>query len=313
MSVRIFVTGDCGYIGSTLTRMLNINGLFSVCGYDIKTGHDIRDYSNLLKAMQECQPDIVIHLADTINPDTCLSVNAIGTRNVVRAMQEVDCYNIIYASTGEVYGDQQNPLSEDLPLLPRTKYACSKTLSEFVIWNHFFLQKQGNYLIYRIFTVAGPSGFPDIDNLQFPNRNNPIQDFLRGQVTIYGKHHKTSDGTQEIDVISLQDVCQAFIQGIIKLGCTQWGLRGIINISSGIPVSIKEIIKIWNNIARDLVYNKDNRRLPFVSYNYEKKRLIDISRCYGANIYTRKILKWEPYHRLEDIIYDLSKQLNGSI
>lgn len=308
MTIRILITGNCGYIGAALTRMLSMSPEFSVFGYDKKNGFDILDYFRLLECMEKCKPDIVIHLADTSDPNTCLTVNVIGTYNVLQAMKEYGCHAIIYASSGEVYGNQTAPICENMPKNPHTKFACSKLLGEYVVWNHFFRNNHGSYLIYRIFTVGGLSGFPNVDNLQFLDRENPVQSLLKGSLVIHGTHHATSDGTREIDIISLTDVCDAFLKGIINIGCRP-NLHHTFNICSGIPVSIKQLLNTWNSIAIQLTYNKDVRRIPFVQSDYKKRRITDISHYYGSNTQANEILGWQPYQELEDIIFNMASQM----
>jgi len=60
--VKVFVTGERGFIGSYLTRRLSkLN--FGWRGFDLRYGKDIRNKYQVYEAFDLYRPDVVIHLA----------------------------------------------------------------------------------------------------------------------------------------------------------------------------------------------------------------------------------------------------------
>lgn len=111
---RVFITGNTGFKGSWLTRILLYFGaevigyslssptepnLFSIAGLDKAFGlkqyyADVRDLEKVKKALQSSQPDIIIHLAaqpivrDSYrDPVTTYSTNVMGTVNICEAIR----------------------------------------------------------------------------------------------------------------------------------------------------------------------------------------------------------------------------------
>lgn len=318
-TISVMVTGHRGYIGSALVQFLSsIRFINRIIGYDISDGNDILDYNNLINVMKSNDIDLVIHLAALScitscneNPRLAIRMNAIGTRNILNAMKECGCNNIIYASTSSVYGNKGDlPYSEDMHLFPCSIYGISKLLGEHAIYNHYELKgNPGSYLIFRMFNVVGSSGFNNIDSNVNPGYDRLFTALQSGNITIYGKNYPTLDGTCERDYVSLKDVCQAYINGIIIM-MSKREIRSTINICSGDTNSVKRIIYLWN-LTRHLIQHKSPRYeksnlLPYVNYTYGSRRKGDPYRIYGSNEKAFKVIRWKPKRKIENIIFDLS-------
>ena len=323
--VNILVTGHRGYIGSALTRYLQYHPVVTkVIGYDIVDGDDIMNLEKLTMVMIRERITVVIHLAASSSVTACnenvksaIAINGVGTRNVLAAMKRSGCTNIIYASTSSVYGNQPDlPYIESDTPLPCSAYGCTKLLGEFVIHNYFEYQQQpGNYLIYRMFNVVGTCGYSDIDNTTHAGYDRLFGALQSGKLTIYGDNYNTSDGTCERDYISLKDVCAAYLQGITKL-VNNNNLRAVVNICTGIPITVKQIITSWNNrhdkiSAAKTEYELYNQ-LPYITYTIGERRLGDPAIVYGSNNEAKQLLNWHPIRKIDDIINDIAidKTLN---
>lgn len=319
MAFNVLITGHCGYIGSALMVYLK-DALFinKLIGYDIVEGDDIMDYSNLVNKLMVHDIDVVIHLAAVSSVSACndqpklaIKINAIGTRNVLRAMRSARTKHIIYASTSSVYGDNipDKGYKENNPLNPCSAYGSSKLLGEQVIFDHYHINNyQGNYLIFRMFNVVGTSGYPKIDSMSNPGYDRIFGALQSGNITIYGNDYKTSDGTCERDYISLKDVCQAYLLGI-KAFFLSDNVRSVINICSGTPISVKALIIKWNRIQQKLKHTSivGLGSLSKVKYEYGRKRRGDPKTVYGSNLKANKIIKWRPLRIIENIIFDIAK------
>ena len=156
---RVFVTGHTGFKGAWLTAMLHELGaeatgyaldpaegcLFEKMGGDTMlhsvTG-DVRYYEKLRSAMQEAQPEVVLHLAAQVPAKDCFEhphytyeTNIMGTVNLFEAIRQCPSVkSVVVVTTDKVYenkGDgavyaETDPLGGDDP------YSSSKTCTEYV-------------------------------------------------------------------------------------------------------------------------------------------------------------------------------------
>jgi UDP-glucose 4-epimerase len=155
---RAFVTGASGFIGSNLVDRLLAAG-FSVVGYDnFVTGRrefvvealrhpeftliegDVLDTAAMAAGMAGC--DIVFHLAANADvrfglehPDKDLQQNTIATFNVLEAMRTSGVRDIVFSSTGSIYGEADViPTPETAPFPIQTSlYGASKLAGEGLI------------------------------------------------------------------------------------------------------------------------------------------------------------------------------------
>ncbi len=129
---RVFITGHTGFKGSWLSRILLFAGaevagyalppstdlnLFSLAGLDGMTHHfgDIRDLERLSSALQEFQPEIVLHLAAQPivrigyrDPVETYSVNVMGTVNIMESVRKTESVrSFLNVTTDKVYQNNE--------------------------------------------------------------------------------------------------------------------------------------------------------------------------------------------------------------
>ena len=149
---RVFLTGGAGFIGSHIVDMLAplgggitiyddlSNGKREYIEHHLKRSNvtflqaDILDRERLIAAL--AGHDLVWHLAantDIIGshhrPETDLHAGTVGTFNVLDAMRKTGVRDMLFASTGAVYGDMcyDSEVSETAgPLLPVSTYGSAK-------------------------------------------------------------------------------------------------------------------------------------------------------------------------------------------
>jgi UDP-glucose 4-epimerase len=320
MSLNVLITGNCGFVGAALTKYLSsISFIRNVVGYDIVNGDDICDTERLTMVMSANSINLVIHLAALSTVSACnespllaVKINASGTRSVLRAMTESGCQHIIYASTSSVYGKSRNlPYRENTLLVPCSPYGISKLLGEHAIFNHYDVQNHpGSYVILRFFNIVGSISYKEVDSVASAGYDRLFGALESGNITIYGNDYHTRDGTCERDYVALKDVCRAILDAISAI-IERKRIRTVVNICRGIPVSVKQIISMWNTISNS-IHNKESgyencHRLPYVKYSYGSRRKGDPARVYGSNDKAYKLIDWKPRKKMEDIIYDLSQ------
>ncbi|CAH8773269.1 dTDP-4-dehydrorhamnose reductase [Paenibacillus dendritiformis] len=156
--MKILVTGANGQLGTDVVR------LFSAYGYDvIGCGRDDLDITNenqCLQKIQSYQPEAIIHCAAytavdqaEANPDEAYRVNAMGTRNIAIAAEQVGA-KLCYISTDYVFsGNDCEPYVEYDNTNPVNVYGKSKRAGELLVQS-----LTSKYFIVRTSWVFGSEG-----------------------------------------------------------------------------------------------------------------------------------------------------------
>lgn len=157
MTLRWFVTGAAGFIGSNVCRYL-LNAGHAVTGFDnfssgkranidrLSSGNgpfdfiegDVRDAAGLKTSMAEVAPDVVLHLAAQVKVQESIldytgtnAVNVGGFLNAIAATHQVGAGRFLFASSCAVYGNNDAfPLNEDSRVDPISPYGLSKLVDE---------------------------------------------------------------------------------------------------------------------------------------------------------------------------------------
>ena len=271
---KVLITGNAGYIGSHLTKMLKNE--YEVYGLDIQDNKepvveqfniDIRKIFNL-----DMQFDTVIHLAALVNvgeseqkPIRYYITNLNGTMNVINRIQSK---NFIFASTGA---------AQDCT----SAYGVSKRAGEDIV-RGFCLDpntRTKNYTIFRFYNVIGSDGFAPTnpDGLMY----NLIKARDTGKFTIYGNDYAESkDGTCVRDYVHVNEICNALKEAIEKPS------NSLECLGHGVGYTVKEIVNKFmevNDIDIDVVYGP--RRKGDIASN-----VLENVSPYMHNLYTMEEL-----------------------
>ena len=262
--MRILVTGCAGFIGSNLIdKLLMMN--FDVVGIDNFDNYYSRNIkeSNLFFAYKQKNFklieldirnkkdfekidgnfDFIVHLAAKAgvrpsleNPNDYISVNVLGTLNVIEFAKIKGVKNIIFASSSSVYGINNNlPWHEnDLDLKPISPYATSKISGELLGKTYSHIDGL-NFTSLRFFTVYGPRQRPDLAINSFFSKimNNE-------SITVFG------DGSSIRDYTFISDI----VNGICNLLNTNLKGYNVYNFGSNNPIILNDMIKIIENIVQ---------------------------------------------------------------
>lgn len=178
MRKKIIVTGGAGFIGSALVRHLilntdhhvlnidaltyagNLSSLASVYGSDRYQFRqlDICNSFEILKCVQNFEPNIIVHLAaeshvdrSIVAPGAFIQTNLVGTFSMVNSALEYwrglsqekqRDFRFHHISTDEVFGALGNDgyFTENTPYDPRSPYSASKAGSDHLVqaWHHTY-------------------------------------------------------------------------------------------------------------------------------------------------------------------------------
>ena len=209
--MRIYITGNKGQLGRTLEKTLRDH---TVSGGDLPEV-DITDLASIRSSIGAFEPDAVIHSAALTdvdgcarNPDLAYRVNAIGTRNVAVACQDVNC-PMVAISTNEVFdGTADQPYLEFDPTRPINPYAKSKHAAEVFVRDllaRFYIVRTawlygygGNNFVAKILKRAKEIGQLRVvaDEIGSPTFANDLAEAVARLITTeaYGIYHFTNDG-----------------------------------------------------------------------------------------------------------------------
>ena len=129
--MRILLTGGSGRLGTELRDLLP--GVIAPSRRQL----NVIDDASVRHALEEAKPDVVIHAAAYTNVSgaerdraMCWAVNVAGTRNVVRAANNVRA-KLIHISTDYVFdGERGGYREDDTPGPPANYYALTKLVAE---------------------------------------------------------------------------------------------------------------------------------------------------------------------------------------
>ena len=108
---------------------------------------DMTDSTNLIRIIQQCQPDEIYNLAAQSHvqvsfevPEYTANADAIGTLRILEAIRILgmqDRCRFYQASTSELYGlVQEVPQRETTPFYPRSPYAAAKLYAFWIVVNY---------------------------------------------------------------------------------------------------------------------------------------------------------------------------------
>lgn len=277
---RVLVLGGNGFIGTNLCAQLKKRG-YEVYSFDRVLPQEFIDGINYIEGdffddntLKEIvnDKDVVFHAISTITPGNSNTEYMRGyQRDFIQSVKLCELVRdnnaklIFLSSGGTVYGIQkEQPIREDTLPHPINHYGNIKLCIENTMIS-FKYQNNVDIVIARISNPYGPGqdsqkGVGFIDAV--------IKNALSGNtIDVYG------DGSVVRDYIYIDDVCYALAELIDKK------LEGfpIVNISTGVGVSINQILDIVKGIHGNL------------KVNYKESRTVDLEKVVLDNSKIRKV------------------------
>lgn len=168
----VLVTGAAGLIGNSVLEQLARRG-DRVVAIDRNAGThaevtildcDLRDTHRLHAIASSTSPDSIIHcgghsgpMVARDNPYDLVSVNVIGTANMLELARIRKMRRFVYCSSASVYGPTiSGPVQEDVVLHPSTVYGATKLAAEQIVLS-YALEHGLDTAALRLAWVYGPN------------------------------------------------------------------------------------------------------------------------------------------------------------
>jgi UDP-glucose 4-epimerase len=302
--MRALVTGGAGFVGSHVVDALLARGDEVHVIDNLSTGSrdnlaagaelhelDIRDPA--VEALgAEIRPETVFHLAAQADVGTSVAspafdaeVNVVGTVRVLEAARAAGARLVFTSTGGVIYGECDEPATEDHVRVPLAPYAMSKLAGEEYVagWNRLH---GTSHVVLRLGNVFGPRQLPSLEG-------GVVSIFLdrlaRGETAdIFG------DGSQQRDFVYVTDVAAAFLRAAERGA-------GVYNVGTGIATSVLDLYRLCAAAV-----NVD--REP----NFAPARLGELRRTVIDPARATRELDWHPETPLADGIARLWDTLSAS-
>lgn len=285
------VTGGAGYIGShTVVALLergrdvvvvddlsnssevSLDRVRALTGRDVTfVKADVTDRAALDEVFSEHQIDSVIHFAglkavgeSVTEPLRYYRTNLLSSMNLLGAMADHDCWDLVFSSSATVYGDPETlPIPENAPTGATNPYGQTKLMIEDICRDVALSDPRWRISLLRYFNPVGahPSGNIGEDPNGPPNNLVPyvmqVAVGRRDKVSVFGDDYDTPDGTGVRDYIHVVDLALGHIAALDHLpkGCD------VYNLGTGNGASVLEIIEAARKVSgSEIPYEISERR-----------------------------------------------------
>lgn len=321
--MNIFVAGGAGYIGShTCVALLQAghsvvvadnftnSSCESLAAVRLITGRelsfyevDVTDAVAVETIFHRHRFDGVIHFAgfkavgeSVENPLAYYRNNVLSTVVLAEACRRQGVSRFVFSSSATVYGDNQSPLLETLPLLPTTNpYGETKVISERILTDVTKTDSSFSVALLRYFNPVGAheSGLLGEKPKGTPNNLMPyivqVAKRQRDCLPVFGGDYPTVDGTGVRDYIHVMDLAEGHIAAlsIIKSGVH------VYNLGTGKGTSVLQLVKTFEAVTG-----------ARVTYEVVGRRPGDLAECYASVGKAKRELAWTAKRDLADMCRD---------
>lgn len=265
--MKLLVTGACGYKGSVLVPKLLALG-HEVTAFDIQWfGDELTAHPNLQVIRGDVRDadsipldgvEAIIHLASVANdpcgdldPKLTWEISALATMRLADKAARQGIRQIVYASSGSVYGVKAEPqVTEDLELTPITEYNKTKMVAERVLLSY------RDTMAVQIVRPATVCGLSPRMRLDVAVNMLTMQALTKGRITVFG-------GDQVRPNIHIDDITDLYIYlldrpeltGVYNAGFENISIRDIAErVTAVVPA---EVVFTPSNDPRSYRQNSD--------------------------------------------------------
>ncbi|MEL7568054.1 MAG: UDP-glucose 4-epimerase GalE [Dehalobacterium sp.] len=222
--------------------------------------------------------------------------NIVSTMTLAKLCRQYGVKRFVFSSSATVYGENEVPFKESMPLLPTTNpYGETKAISERILTDIVKANPDWSVALLRYFNPVGAheSGLIGEAPNGIPNNLMPyITQVAKGKLEklrIFGNDYNTVDGTGIRDYIHVCDLAEGHVAALDKLTA---GVH-IYNLGTGHGVSVLQLVKAFKEAnGLDLPYEITGRRPG------------DIAECYADVSKAERELGWKAKRDLVDMCRD---------
>lgn len=245
-TLRVFLSGGSGFIGSSAIKALEDDGHEVVTIIRDRTNNnrlskihaqpnivygDLRDYNTVLRTVRDYEVDVICHLAadavvktSLLQPNLTFENNLLTTINIAEVSRKADVKHLIMWSTDKIFGNGPYPASDDQIPNPQKPYETSKYCSE-LIMKSYSLTYNIPLTTTRCCNVYGPyDTSPRVVS-------NTIKSCLKEQSPIIYKNNNTKR-----EYIYIDDAADALVHIV------QNKLLGNFNVSTGETKTQEDVV-----------------------------------------------------------------------
>ncbi len=321
------VTGGAGYIGSHTSVVLQEAGyevliIDNLSNARADVPHRIAGISGIQPAFIKADlcnekdldycfdrhPDIagVIHFAayKSVGESSAFPLkyyhnNLAGTINLLKAMQQANCRNLVFSSSCTVYGQpDQLPVSEEAPLKEAfSPYGNTKRICEEIIRDQAGASSL-QAIALRYFNPIGAHHSAQIGELPVGIPNNLVPYLTqtaagkRERLKVFGRDYNTHDGTGIRDYIHVVDLAEAHLEAIRRL-LEQKNKEAfeVFNLGTGTGYSVLDIINTFEKVSG-----------VRVRHEFTDRRAGDIESVWADPSKANRYLGWKARLGLEEML-----------
>jgi len=321
--MNILITGGAGYIGSHTCVALLERGYDVVIADNFANSSptvlqrireitkrdfrhyeiDVTDADAVERLFQTHKIDGVIHFASLKSvgesvhkPLEYYRNNLLGTIVVANSCIKYGVRKLVFSSSATVYGDQEVPLVESMPMHVTTNpYGETKAMSERILTDAARAHPQLAVSLLRYFNPVGAheSGLIGESPRGVPSNLMPyITQVAKGKLKklhVYGADYPTIDGTGVRDYIHVVDLAEGHIAALERL---EEGVH-VYNLGTGQGTSVLQLVKTFEQV--------NGVKIP---YEIVGRRQGDVAESYADVSKAWRELGWAAKRGIEEMCRD---------
>ncbi len=306
---------------------------------------DLTDATNLIRIVQEVQPDEIYNLAAQSHvkvsfetPEYTADANALGTLRLLESIRILGLEQrtrFYQASTSELYGKvQEIPQTERTPFYPRSPYACAKLYAYWITVNYresyglfacngiLFNHEspiRGETFVTRKITRAAARIALGLENRLFLGNLNAMRDWGHARDYVRAQWLALQQDVPDDYVIatgeqhSIRELCQkAFEEVGIQL---DW--RGTGTSEQGVVAGVRPS-PLLEQYSRYCRLPEHRVGTPIVLVDPRYFRPTEVESLIGNPAKAKSVLGWQPEVTFDELVkemvaYDLNESARESI